>query len=440
MHYLPDELPKAKILIVTKTYPLPTRSYSELVSMAGLLDGEKWIRIYPVSFRFLQDQEKYPKYTWIEIDLFRNAKDFRPESYSPKIGVDTPITVLDKIGTTDNWAARKSYVLKEVFTSMNGLIALAKDPSQRKSLATLKPSRIVDFVIEEDEPEWKLAWQHQLSQLNLFELPTHRGQKKLIKKLPYKFSYRFFSEGDKEPRKMMIEDWEIGALFWNCLYRTDGDEQSALKLVKQKYLEEFSQRDLYFFVSTTKQYHNVAPNPFVIAGVFYPPKTSQILLFEDIKTRELAHLEPEAFLEQKSPKLLKVFLCHSKDDKETVRKLYWQLIKDNYDVWFDEEKLIPGQDWDLEIRKAVRSSDIVVICLSKNSVAKAGYIQKEIKFALDIADEQPEGSIFLIPARLEECDVPSRLNRYQWVNMFDSAGYKRLKGALTRKEQELISP
>jgi hypothetical protein len=49
----------------------------------------------------------------------------------------------------------------------------------------------------------------------MFELPTQRGQKKVVKKLPYKFSYRFFSEGDKEPRKMMIEDWEIGALFWN---------------------------------------------------------------------------------------------------------------------------------------------------------------------------------------------------------------------------------
>ncbi len=52
-------------------------------------------------------------------------------------------------------------------------------------------------------------------------------QRKVVKKLPYKFSYRFFTEGDKEPRKMMIEDWEIGALFWNCLYQTDGDEEAA---------------------------------------------------------------------------------------------------------------------------------------------------------------------------------------------------------------------
>jgi len=263
MPYLSDELPKARVLITVKTYPLPSRSYTELVCTAGLLNGEKWIRIYPISFRFLQDSEQqYPKYSWIEIDLVRNSRDFRPESYRPKLGVDEQIAVLDKIGTANDWAARRSYVLKETFTSMNDLIAQAKDANVRKSLATLKPARIVDFVIEEDEREWKQEWQDQLKQLNMFELPNPHGNKKVVKKLPYKFSYRFFSEGDKEPRKMMIEDWEIGALFWNCLYRTDGDEKAALELVKQKYLYEFAEKDLYFFVGTTFKFHNVAPNPF----------------------------------------------------------------------------------------------------------------------------------------------------------------------------------
>jgi hypothetical protein len=279
MPYLPDELPKAKVLITVKTYPLPSRSYTELVCTAGLLNGEKWIRIYPVSFRFLQNGEKYPKYSWVELDLVRNTKDFRPESYRPRMGVDERITISEKIGITNDWAARKSYVLKEVFTSMSELITLAKNPDHRKSLATLKPSRIVDFVIEDDEREWKQEWLDQLKQLNMFELPNQQGNKKVVKKLPYKFSYRFFSEGDKEPRKMMIEDWEIGALFWNCLYQKKGDEKAALELVKQQYLENFSQKDLYFFVGTIFKFHNVAPNPFVIIGVFYPPKTPQLSLF-----------------------------------------------------------------------------------------------------------------------------------------------------------------
>jgi len=279
MPYLPDELPNARVLITVKTYPLPSRSYTELVCTAGLLNGEKWIRMYPIPYRFLQDQQKYPKYSWMELNLTRKTHDFRPESYSPKLGVDEPIKVFEQIGTANEWAARRSYVLKETFHSMNELISLAKDPIHRKSLATLKPARIVDFVIEEDEREWKQEWQDQLKQLNMFELPTERGHKKLVKKLPYKFSYRFFSEGDKEPRKMMIEDWEIGALFWNCLYRADGDEQTALDMVKQKYLEEFADKDLHLFVGTTLKFHAMsAPNPFVIIGVFYPPKTDQLPL------------------------------------------------------------------------------------------------------------------------------------------------------------------
>jgi hypothetical protein len=153
MTYLPDDLPNARVLITVKTYPLPSRSYTELVCTAGLFDGENWIRMYPIPYRLLQDQQKYPKYSWIEFNLTRKKDDFRPESYSPKLGVDEPIKVFEQIGTANEWTARKSYVLKEVYTSMSELIELAKEPNNRKSLATLKPSRIVDFVIEEDERE-----------------------------------------------------------------------------------------------------------------------------------------------------------------------------------------------------------------------------------------------------------------------------------------------
>lgn len=127
---------------------------------------------------------------------------------------------------------------------------------------------------------------------------------------------------------------------------------------------------------------------------------------------------------------LKVFLCHSKDDKPTVRRLYHRLVADGFDAWLDEEKLMPGQDWDLEIRKAVRQSEVVVVCLSNDSVTKAGYVQKEIRFALDVADEQPEGAIFIIPAKIEECEAPLRLSKWQWVNLFEEKGYEKMKASL----------
>ena len=134
---------------------------------------------------------------------------------------------------------------------------------------------------------------------------------------------------------------------------------------------------------------------------------------------------------------LSVFLCHSSNDKEMVRTIYYRLINDGIDPWLDEEKILPGQDWQQEINKAVKTTDVVIVCLSGNSISKRGFVQKEIKYALDIAEEQPDGTIFLIPLKLEECDVPERLQRWQWVNYFDVRGYNRLKLALEERADTL---
>lgn len=130
--------------------------------------------------------------------------------------------------------------------------------------------------------------------------------------------------------------------------------------------------------------------------------------------------------EAESAEQLRVFLCHSRNDKSTVRDFYQRLCGDGVDPWLDEENLVPGQKWDRAIRTAVRDSDVVIVFLSKGSVTKGGYVQKEIKFALDVADEQPEGTIFIIPARLEDCDVPERLSEWHWVDLFEERGYERL--------------
>ena len=115
---------------------------------------------------------------------------------------------------------------------------------------------------------------------------------------------------------------------------------------------------------------------------------------------------------------LKVFLCHAHADRDHVRRLYTRLTQDGVDAWFDKAKLLPGQDWELEIEKAVRETDVVILCLSNKSVTKEGYVQKEIKRALDIADEKPEGVIFLIPLRFNECNLPIRLGKYQYADYF----------------------
>jgi hypothetical protein len=129
----------------------------------------------------------------------------------------------------------------------------------------------------------------------------------------------------------------------------------------------------------------------------------------------------------------RIFLCHSRRDKEAVRELYARLRESEFDPWLDTEDILPGRNWEHEIAKAVRGAAVVIVCLSHHAVNTAGYAHKEITFALDEADKKPEGAIYVIPLKLEECTVPDRLSRWQWVELFAADGYKKLVDALRHK-------
>lgn len=134
---------------------------------------------------------------------------------------------------------------------------------------------------------------------------------------------------------------------------------------------------------------------------------------------------------------LKVFLNHIHEDKPQVRQYCDRLTADGFTPWLDERELLPGQRWRPAITRAVRASDAVIVFLSRQSMRKAGFGQKEIKLALDVLDEQPEDEIFLIPARLEDCDVPDRLRAQQYVDLFAPGGYDLLKRSLLARAQSL---
>jgi hypothetical protein len=131
------------------------------------------------------------------------------------------------------------------------------------------------------------------------------------------------------------------------------------------------------------------------------------------------------------PRQLKVFLCHAPGDEARVRDLYLRLTRDGVNAWINSEKLLPGQDRDLEIRKAVQGSDVVIVCVSQE-FNRPGPQQREARLALQTAMEQPDGEIFIIPARLEKCEIPISLQRYHPVDLFDERGYERLCRSLKR--------
>ncbi len=104
--------------------------------------------------------------------------------------------------------------------------------------------------------------------------------------------------------------------------------------------------------------------------------------------------------------------------------------------WLDEENILPGQDWHQEVKKAIENSLLVLVCLSNKSISTTGSVQKEIKYALDIADEHPFGDIFLVPARLENCIVPRQLKKYHWVDLFEEKGFDKLLSTIRRKTMQ----
>src|SRR5450755_3369404 len=259
----------SRVLITVTTYALQSRSYDELVCTGGLLEDGTWIRIYPVPFKFLE----FKKYQWIELHLKKPRKeDFRPESYSPLHPDLSDIKIVGELGTKNEWEERKKICLKTVYTNLKELINLSKAPGN-KSMGTFKPARIIDLVIEEDEREWRKDWLEQLKQIDLFTSDGNRNQfpRIPIRKVPYIFKYRFEDAVGKQST-MMIEDWEIGALYWNCLALADGNEQIALQKVRMKYFDDLAKtKDIYFFLGTTAEWHRRRSlNPFVIIGIFYP--------------------------------------------------------------------------------------------------------------------------------------------------------------------------
>ena len=121
-----------------------------------------------------------------------------------------------------------------------------------------------------------------------------------------------------------------------------------------------------------------------------------------------------------------VFLTYAHSDKNAVRKLYHRLTRNDIPTWLDEKELLPGQNWKREIRRTILRSDVVIICLSQRFNKQGGYRHEELKIALAKARSFPEDEIFLIPVRLEPCDVPDSLRQWQYVDLFEADGFNKL--------------
>ena len=270
---------KERILVVVKTYPTLSQQYGETVCTAGVRPDGSWIRLYPIPFRRLGQSEQYSKFDWLDCNVVRHSRDSRPESFRP---IDSAELIpVGHVGTDNKWRERRRILLEQthVFDRMDDVIAGAK--ANTMSLCVFKPTLVTDFVVEKDDREWdtgKLESMRKIqAQLGLFDDNEWRKTFQVVQKVPYSFSYRFVDVGGRKS-ELKILDWEIGALYWNCLRSVDFSEKDAIAKVREKYLDDFRETNLHLFLGTTQAWHAVAPNPWVIVGVFPAPHDSQLPL------------------------------------------------------------------------------------------------------------------------------------------------------------------
>lgn len=250
---------KKKVLITVRTYPTPAYKGVEVSCTAGITDDGKWIRLFPIPYRYLDFDKRFRKYQWIEVNT-KKASDHRPESY--QLDIDSIKILSEPIPTKDNWKARKDiiYPLKA-----HCLCCLQKqrDDDGYPTLGIVKPKTISSFKIEKDISNWSQEQTERLMQMSFLEKqPTQK-----LEKIPYVFSYNFTcQEPSCKGHTLMCTDWEMMQSYRSWIQKYQNNWETAFK---QKYeTEMILEKDTHFYVGTLHEH----PNAWIIIGLFYPPK------------------------------------------------------------------------------------------------------------------------------------------------------------------------
>jgi TIR domain len=125
-----------------------------------------------------------------------------------------------------------------------------------------------------------------------------------------------------------------------------------------------------------------------------------------------------------------IFLSYSRKDKKQASRLKSELENLGYTIWFDEDDILPGQSWELSVKKSIRDSQVVIIGISTNWVNDKSYVHKEVKIALEVMDQLPESQVFIIPVKLDKCPIPDKLERFHYIEMYKSGYLVKLQKVL----------
>lgn len=256
------KLEKKLILITVKAYPNPSRRYGETVCCAGVdLSDYKLVRLYPIPFRDLDDDQKFKKYSIIEVNCYPPSNDRRPESFRIDADSIRIIAVLDTENGT--WSKRKDIVLKVQIKSMCQVYREVE--SSDVSLGLIKPENVTFEWAKQSLSDQKTR-EACYAQLSLFD-----RQKKPIEEIPLNFYYKFRCANVSEcpGHKLSIIDWELRQSFrrWRARYP---NERILLEKIEQRWLDisNTTTKDVYFYIGNIWRFRRT----FMVLGVFYPKK------------------------------------------------------------------------------------------------------------------------------------------------------------------------
>jgi hypothetical protein len=253
---------KKTALIVVRTYPTPAKSGVEVSCTAAITDKNEWLRLFPVPWRYLPEDQRFRKYEWVELTVTKSTKDSRPESYKLK---PDGIKIISHLEPGKEWRARKEIILP---LRSHCLCCLMKERDEKgfPTLGIVKPKRIERLIIMAEEPEWTPAQLAILRQEHLFI----GKPKNELEKVPFKFQYKFWcDEPGCNSHTMICTDWEMGESWrkWSAEYGNQWETK-----FRQKYEKEMIQKfDTHFYVGTVHQY----PQTWIIVGLFYPPYSTK---------------------------------------------------------------------------------------------------------------------------------------------------------------------
>ncbi|WP_155495871.1 hypothetical protein, partial [Pseudomonas coronafaciens] len=215
---------KVRILILCKTYPTPSATHMETSCVAGMDADGNLIRLYPVPFRLVTEDQRFSKWQWIEASIEKSPGDHRPESH--KIGVDT-IRGLETIPTTKNWSHRREMLDKlPIYESFKALEQARLNFNV--TLGLIRPEKIIALNVRKASSEtWTEEELEKLEKLQrqpgLFDQDDVKSSLKRLEKVPYDFYYSYECTVDGAPQvhTHKIVDWEASQLYRN-LRRTHG--------------------------------------------------------------------------------------------------------------------------------------------------------------------------------------------------------------------------